>query len=106
MITHLETDKHKIESIGPISKNTMPVMVSPKDLVQLFPSEALAELKDMESNANETKLNRGNATKALILLNTGEPLNASSPEFSSLLQWATVLESFSQTDIDNIMDSI
>lgn len=86
---------------------TEPLMVLPKDILQLFPSIAYAELKDYSFDLNNDLESRGNAYKILDILKGGEPLNANSDNFTGLMEWAaSVLDNFSQADIDNIMSQL
>ena len=79
-----------------------PVMVSPKDLVLLFPDEALAELEDLATDKSKPKKDRGRARKVSTILSSGEPLDVASYTFKALLTWATGLDSFSEADITRI----
>ena len=101
----LETPTHKVESAGVISLKRV-MSVSPKDLVLLFPDEALAELDDLATDKTEPKSDRGKARKVLTILSGSEPIDVTNEGFTALMSWATVLESFSETDVDNINNAL
>ena len=108
----LVTDGRKAKGGGyaghmEVYKTTLvPVMVNAKDLVLLFPDEALAELDDLADDKSNNKGDRGKARKILTLLSSGEPLEASSDTFLELLTWATILESFTQDTATDILTSL
>ncbi len=80
--------------------------IDPKDLVLLFPDDAFAELDDLSLDTLKAKSDRGKARKLLTIFSSSTPLNAASPVFLGLLNWALILDSFEQTDIDAIKNAI
>jgi len=89
---------HKYKGIGTVK--TPDVMIVPKDLIQLFEDEVLAELDDLAADKGKDKKHRGKAIKVKAMLGQTEPLNASSPEFDTFLTFFTILDSF---DVDSIV---
>lgn len=97
----LKTNKHEIKVAGTVRLKP-DTMVKPKDLILMFPDGAMAELEDLASDKTQPKGVRGKARKLITIFSGSEPLDTNSDVFKALLSWAVILESFSQTDIDNI----
>ena len=102
MIIH-ETDKHKAETSGTVRTAPTTKLIATKDILQLFPDAAYAELKGYSYNSDNPIDDRGTAFKILDILKGGEPIDGMSDSFNGFMSWAVInLSSFSQDDSDNI----